>query len=219
MGLRPQQKCHIRFPLGGPILGVFRIFTVKHWDPRRYGINLADNTIVVRVDVHRPKGSQGTLPNPGKRYRDVLICQPPIKAMKTYMNCCSQHRLRTDTRKPCETIKNKNGLRVGDLLDAYLRIPETHRLCPDAHLQLHDEEGFVKPGIYFEAHGATLEDDPELLARLSAKKKASEEWERVRALEPRLRPYMQAKRAGKLSCAPRFPCSTLAYGWRETHPV
>lgn len=213
MGLRQQEKCHIRFPIGPGDVYAFCFSSETYYCFTQQGRQrVGGNEVTVRVEVYTSEKTP--LPKPGRRCRDVLICQPPIRALNVYTRCCAPQWPYRTSNGPSETIERENGVRFGDLLDAYLRIAEAHRLCPDADPELHDENGFVKPRISFEANVVALDDDPKLLDRQRYEKKRKTEEERWRASEVRMGPYIAAKRLGEL-----LSTSGLQHARIYTRPV
>ena len=157
---------------------------------------MAENEVTMRADIYISE--RNPLPKPGRRCRDVFMCQPPIKSMKVFTRCCSPSWPFRTTSVPIDTLHVETGIRIGDMLDAYARTAEAHKLCPDASSDLHDDEGFVVPRISFEANVATFEGDPKLLARRRLDNKRKAENERRALKEQRLGPYISAKRTGEL---------------------
>lgn len=196
MGLREQERCHIRFPAGPSELYALS-FNVDNYCGWSYHgrKDLGENELLVRTDVY--VSERTPLPKPGKRCRDVLFCQPPIKSMRINTRCCSPSWPWRPSHKEAEIFRNENGIRVGDLIDAYLRVNEQHKLCPDAIPELHDEDGFVTPRISFETKVTTLDDDPELLERYRIEKRRKAEEEKFKFRQERMGPYITAKRLGK----------------------
>lgn len=100
----------------------------------------------------------------GERLRKMLICQPPLREIHGYVECCQLRASRPSTIRPKDdstfAVKADTGITTGHLYDAAKEAVERHRLCPHARTALHDENGLVCPAVFFEA-GANLElDDP-----------------------------------------------------------
>ena len=158
-------------------------------------LEMAGNEVTMRADIYISE--RNPLPKPGKRCRNVFMCQPPIKSLRIFTRCCSPSWPFRTTSVPIDTLHVETGIRIGDMLDAYARTAEAHKLCPDAIPDLHDDEGFVIPRISFEANVATLEDDPKLLARRRLDNKRKADNERRTLKEQKLGPYISAKQTGK----------------------
>lgn len=143
MGLRPQENCHITFPVVTCPYHLFSCSAETYPCLTNSHTLLKDNEVVIKAGFY---GADKTpLPKLGKRCRNMLICQPPIKSLNVYTRCCHPSWSWRNTHDPAEVIEVETGVRMGDLIDAYQRITAAHRMCPDAEPPDHDDEGFVKP--------------------------------------------------------------------------
>ena len=195
MGLRPQENCHVTFP---PALLEFHMFSFS-LEPYSCFANsrqaLQENEVNIRAGFFG--GEKNKMMKLGKRCRDMLICQPPIKTLNAYTRCCHPTWSWRGATDPVETIMVEGGFRMGDLIDAHERITAAHRLCPDADPPEHDDEGFVKPRVSFETRVVTLDNDPALLERKQHDKRTRDEDNHYTTHAARMRPYIAAKQAGK----------------------
>ncbi|KAK3658953.1 hypothetical protein LTR56_001390 [Elasticomyces elasticus] len=116
-------------------------------------------------------------------FRDVQICTPPIREMKCHVDCCDGMRGQTErggndgewdeaeTRalpapKPITPLKNPQGLTVGDLFQATIRLKEEHRLCPYAHeTRVNLETGSAQVDVSFTGQVQLSPDDPVVIAQ------------------------------------------------------
>lgn len=183
MGLRPDPNCHMRFSLPFEH-GLLRCTT----DASSYSLIAPDDKLFVEIDL-------ATKPRLGGRCRAILVCQPPLKSLGVYVDCC--HTLhRVPQAQPLEVLTSETGITLGDIIDTTKRVKAAHRLCPQAETHLLDENGFVQAEVRFAAEVLVPEDEP-----LLAKKRSWIRREMVRQLElgarqARLAPYVVAKRAG-----------------------
>ena len=196
MGLRPQENCHITFP---PALLELHMFSFT-LEP--YPWSAESRKALQENEVNIRAGFSGSEKNEmlklGRRCRDMLICQPPIKTLNAYTRCCHPTWSYRGLNDPVETITVEGGIRMSDLIDAHERITAAHRLCPDADPPEHDDEGFVLPRVSFETKVVTLDDDPALLDTKRHDKKMRDMNNHYTSQGARMRPYIAAKRSGKL---------------------
>jgi hypothetical protein len=197
MGLRPQENCHITFP---PALLEFHMFSFSLEPYTCFGNSrqtLQENEVNIRAGFYGGEKNNKML-KLGKRCRDMLICQPPIKTLNAYTRCCHPTWSWRGATDPVETITVEGGFRMGDLIDVHERITAAHRLCPDADPPEHDDEGFVRPRVSFETRVVTLDDDPALLDRKQHDKRTRDEDNHYTSHAARMRPYIAAKQSGEL---------------------
>ena len=147
----------------------------------------------------------------GKRCRQMLICQPPLKQVRPVMSCCGEDSPSYMFNVPGsrsitvpEPIKSETGITVGDILDATDRLADEHRLCPHAFMHDHDEEGHVQIFPAFKANIRLREGDP-LLVEVRTEKA---EDEKAKLKEDRFRAYIGAKLDG--NCQIIFVISVFA---------
>ncbi|KAK5743279.1 hypothetical protein LTR17_002756 [Elasticomyces elasticus] len=112
---------------------------------------------------YHPEGRP--LPAIGDRGRGILLCQPPIKEMFILASCC-RIRFGTSFEPLAPTIRNDNGLTVGDILDATIEGIKRHELCPFAAKRHHKHDGMVDCRICFEGTIQLRADDPRLPAEM-----------------------------------------------------
>ncbi|KAK5744713.1 hypothetical protein LTR17_001789 [Elasticomyces elasticus] len=114
-------------------------------------------------------------------FRNVRICTPPIHEMECYVDCCGGmrnqaerggsdgHRWNWDETetgavpapKPITPLRNPEGITVGDIFKATLRLKEEHRLCPYAKESDVDlESGSVRVDVSFKGQIKLSPDDP-----------------------------------------------------------
>ncbi|KAK5677524.1 hypothetical protein LTS10_010096 [Elasticomyces elasticus] len=116
-------------------------------------------------------------------FRNVRICTPPIREMECYVDCCGGMRNQAErggsdghrwdwdetetgavpAPKPITPVKNPQGLTVGDLFQATVRLKEEHRLCPyakESHVDV--ETGSVQVDVSFKGQVQLSPDDPVL---------------------------------------------------------
>lgn len=92
----------------------------------------------------------------GERSREVLICQPPPKAMDLWTSCCcpmDPNPLLTGQwpPRPLETLRSERGVTVGMVVDAAERVSKEHRYCTSAGPDMKDETGVVRSALTFKA--------------------------------------------------------------------
>ncbi|KAK4891179.1 hypothetical protein LTR27_010253 [Elasticomyces elasticus] len=105
------------------------------------------------------------LPVIGDRGRAILLCQPPIKEMFILASCC-RTRFGTSFEPLAPTIRNDNGLTVGDILDATIEGIKRHESCRYAAKRHHKHDGMVDCRICFEGTVQLRADDPRLPAEM-----------------------------------------------------
>ncbi|KAK3670585.1 hypothetical protein LTR78_009553 [Recurvomyces mirabilis] len=97
---------------------------------------------------------QKTRPKLGENYRRMLVAQPPVHDMDLTISCCNGNGGRQ--RNVTIGIHCDTGFRFGNLLDLAVQKQMEHRHCPFAELDLHDEDGFVRPDVTFVGHASRL---------------------------------------------------------------
>lgn len=141
-----------------------------------YSTELASFSLSVELQFPEYDGSLALL---GERVGNMLICQPPITTVDVEISCCQgkfrkeadiisggseddegeqRLQLRKSRRQAWRTVqggrlgkvKNEEGIRLRDLLDACQKWAKQHELCPYAHRGLHDGEGKVMPDLRFD---------------------------------------------------------------------
>lgn len=137
----------------------------------------------------------------GSRCKKMLICNPPIKSIDVFIECCSQsaHRaFRTNTpRPPLETLECDSGITVGQLHDAHKRLAAAHRLCPDASPHLHNKDGFVNAEPSFEVALDLNPNDPLVAAKNDKVKKRKLRTDESDGFMARIRTYVVAKQTAR----------------------
>ncbi|KAK5710980.1 hypothetical protein LTR17_018593 [Elasticomyces elasticus] len=139
-------------------------------------------TVTARFELRKP-GS--TLRGVMAAFRNVQICTPSIREMECYVDCCDRWRNQAgygisdshqwdwdETRtealpasKPITPVRNPEGITVGDIFKATLRLKEEHRLCPYAKESDVDlESGSVRVDVFFKGQIKLSPDDPVVMA-------------------------------------------------------
>ena len=86
-------------------------------------------------------------------YRQMLVCQPPIKRFTVdHVGCCRDRRqtlraYHNNVAKP--VVEVETGVIIGDVYDAAKAIVKEHHLCPLAPIDILDDEGVVQPDVGF----------------------------------------------------------------------
>ncbi|KAI5369866.1 Putative F-box domain-containing protein [Septoria linicola] len=104
----------------------------------------------------------------GTRIRKMYVCQPPIKEMNTYVECCRYNfnHHTDDHDRPSAVVRNEKGLTIGDLLDKTNEMLDLHKYCQNAEVfMLDDETGEVKNEVSFRGTVELKEDDPLLVEK------------------------------------------------------
>ena len=127
------------------------------------------------------------MPRIGPLGRSMLICQPPSKEAELRANCCNKAVYRV-------TISSVTGLTVGDIVDAAHQLRAVHRLCPLAHINQLDEDGYVKVQIYIHARVDIGSEDPYFSGQREREK---QEDAARQGGEDRFGRYVVAKKAGQ----------------------
>lgn len=83
--------------------------------------HLEPNKVFIKAGFHN---SQLGLPRIGTRWRRMLICQPLIHRMDILPLCCIRQ---ASVKK--EALSSAEGLTIGDILDATLRVQKEHSTC------------------------------------------------------------------------------------------
>lgn len=138
-----------------------------------------------------------SLPHLGERVRAVLICQPPLKIMNAYTECCNDF-YRAITAPPTKVLHSDTGITIGDLIEAVQTLQLEHELCPHAEQFDHDSDGKVVVSIRFEGTVSVPESDRTLLEKREVLEAAAKKQEKQKILRARLLPYVAAKVAGKV---------------------
>jgi hypothetical protein len=128
----------------------------------------------------------------GSRVRSLLICQPPVKKLAAYVDCCDSP--------------------IGHLMDAAEQLLKVHHLCPHASRYYHNDDGSVMANATFEGQVKISSNNPTLVEHADMQKDYRERAEKRHLLfNVRLPPYITAKRAGKSDS-----CSTADLRWLLT---
>lgn len=142
---------------------------------------------------------------PGSRLRSVQLTQPPMQNLKAYVLCCSGSHVRRYPPYRPVSMHNQSGITIGELYDKLVLLRKAHGDCASAEIGDHDEEGVVHPRVRFNAVLALREDDYAVLHERETEEKMMRSKAAADAFEQKLRPYMQAKEAGKLGLNVRNP--------------
>ena len=155
----------------------------------------------------------------GNRCHRMLICQPVVRQMNVYTDCClakhplgRRHRRSQPPLLPLAqtelcTITNDDGLTVGDLYDVAKNLVEEHRRCPHAEASAHDRKtGEVRVRVIFQTSIEVPPEDP-----LRKQKKERLDWEERNMLadqkhkmqKSRMRGFVAAKQAGEYCVSQR----------------
>lgn len=200
-GFQADDESKLRIPLTGnderPFHGL-GTFYVSLSTP--CGPDASDpETMVVTAHTHLAI----KMPRAGSKTRSILICQPPIKHMEVFMDCCTVRAQQvvapnvwTTDRVPTTSLDSDTGITVGDIMDTATRLHAEHRLCPDATVHYHDDNGFVVANIRLEAKVKIDASHPMAMIR---RNQVDARIQRD-ALNTRLRPYIAAKRTGMFFC-------------------
>ena len=189
LGLKPDPGSYLRFPFVDP-LRQWHYYVDRH--PNASATAGKDGPTLALTFEH----FDDTLYDVGSNVRSSLICQPPLLSVQAFARCCGPHLpVDATTAKPgaIKPFTSKDGLRFGDILDAYRSMKQEHRLCPHAALYQHDDDGKVDPKIVFMATVPVSETDPlyvEYLERKAGEKQRD-------ATEQRLQQYIAAKTNGE----------------------
>ena len=134
------------------------------------------------------------LPKLGSRVHQMYVCRPPVLSLDYSTDCCPSESNATDDVR---TIINRDGLTLGDLVNAARTMKEDHKLCPHAPLEQHDENGIVRPTVTF--HGSVLlhRKDPEVIKARADEEAEANEGEQT-PQEKLIADYIDAKLDGKI---------------------
>ncbi|KAK5127052.1 hypothetical protein LTR85_008411 [Meristemomyces frigidus] len=189
MGLAPDAKHDFRLTLENRIRG-FMFST----DASMYARQIDGDNVAVRLQLF----GRVAMPKLGERARSILICQPPLKSIALFVDCCSgmystfqQQQLAT----PISTITSDTGITLGDIIDAAKAVKDQHRTCPRAREHEHDAQGNVDVNINFEGVLPVAATDKALLEKRNVQQAVEEEKKMVEAKRARLGPYLAAKSA------------------------
>jgi len=113
---------------------------------------------------------EGSVPQFGAVWMNMLICQPPITEMTISASCCSD-RCRSkyytpDT--PIPSIANlvePSGIRIKHIVTRARQLMDEHSLCPNAGPSDLREDGIVMVDLVFGASVSLRKGDPMLAAR------------------------------------------------------
>ncbi len=140
----------------------------------------------------------------GSRCRQMLICQPPLRTMGVFPDCCRSTGIfsfdrHKSSQLPIETITAKDGvgITIGEVIEVYERISARHKLCPDASIVDHDELGFVRSRVTLYAKLELDDQDPTLLKYKNETERRARSKLEGDALDTRMQPYIAAKRTGE----------------------
>lgn len=104
-------------------------------------------------------------------------------------------------------IESQDGITIGDIYEAALKMRAAHRHCPHARIEKHNEDGTVTPSVAFTAILDLWQDDPYLLRRAAASERL--EIDRILASQSQsavsekiMGVYVDPKRTGELHSQP-----------------
>jgi len=138
------------------------------------------------------------VPKLGSRAQRMLVCQPPLKAMNVYADCCSGYcSFSRREVEATETIQSATGITIGDIIDTAPDLMQEHQTCPVASRFKHDREGKVNVKVTFEGVVAVSASDGMLLLKKQTKVKDRKKQKKRDAWEKRLESYIEAKQTGK----------------------
>lgn len=153
--------------------------------------------------VIRPHLDSGSLSIAGARLRKVFLTQPPIRELVVRATCCQGSYY----GGPTSRILNDAGITIGEMWDQVTQLSQARRLCPHASVDLHDDDGFVRPTVVFSGTIPLREDDALVVKDTEDGAEADERERRTRAFRHRMYDYIQAKEAADRNF---LPIPTLA---------
>ncbi|KAF2172382.1 hypothetical protein M409DRAFT_50090 [Zasmidium cellare ATCC 36951] len=187
-------------------------------DHHRYGHQVQDNEVVVSAIFNGSSPfEEHPLPRISERFRDTLVCQPPIKQMRVRAGCCEDPLFRRrnannlqphppsltsladrdEEMQQLHSIDSETGITLGQVLDETRRLRDEHRYCPDAYPGLHRDDGTVDVHVHFEAILQLPRDDPVLLANRRAKASFDFEQKDFAAKDQKIQQYIAAKQSAR----------------------
>lgn len=116
----------------------------------------------------------GVFPNVPRKYRTMLICQPPITEKSTTASCCApidtSYALDLENQDAYPqpplplVVKSTTGLTFDNLLQAAKQLYMDHQSCPYTAELLHDCKGRVHLDIVFKGQLQLDDEDPAFCA-------------------------------------------------------
>ena len=169
--LRASKKGHLKSPFHNnwPLTDLLNV-RIFHSEPRPgrttpQGKRGAQKLSEVRIDAifhgegryRRHQSSDyetiSELPKIGSMARRMLVCQPPVKAMKVSISCCAVseqlYRRSSNALDDVPSVISMSGLTVGGLHDAAVKTKAEHKYCPNARLDQHCRDGTVDVLVTF----------------------------------------------------------------------
>ncbi|PPJ53875.1 hypothetical protein CBER1_04603 [Cercospora berteroae] len=141
----------------------------------------------------------------GARVRRMYICQPPVKELKVYLECCRYNFTHhsDDHDRHSATVTNENGLTIGDLLDKTIEMLEAHKFCANAEVfMLDDETGEVKNEVSFRGTVVLKDDDPMLIEKREKEETRKRELREKKLRRQYIEQYRTAARLARESNQP-----------------
>ncbi|KAK3691151.1 hypothetical protein LTR37_018855 [Vermiconidia calcicola] len=146
----------------------------------------------------------------GTRCRSMLICQPPVRQVKLFTSCCSKNRSNflaqfapgggPTSPAPLANVcaqGDSAGVTVGDINDAMELALAKHRLCPDATIYDHNDDGSVNVRFELEFEIDVIDAEPLWQAKVARIRADKDESIKKKETQRRLEWYMQAKSAAR----------------------
>lgn len=125
----------------------------------------------------------------GSRCRNMFVCLPKIDSLTIISTCCDDEK----------AVKNKSGMKMGDVVDAAKKMREEHRHCADADWSLHAPDGTVKPEFMFRTEDDPVQlskDDPFVSRAIYDVRSKTQDLPEDRIVKRRIIPFIKAKREG-----------------------
>ncbi|KAM3418271.1 hypothetical protein BST61_g4272 [Cercospora zeina] len=138
----------------------------------------------------------------GSRVRRMFICQPPVKELRVYLECCRYNFTHhaEDHDRHSATVANANGLTIGDLLDKTVEMLEAHKFCANAEVfMLDDETGEVKNEVSFRGTVVLKNDDPMLVEKREKEEARKRELQEKKLRRQYIEQYRTAARLARES--------------------
>ncbi|KAK5710983.1 hypothetical protein LTR17_018596 [Elasticomyces elasticus] len=176
LGRTVNMEDHWRTPFSSDEYGPYGHFYCSLRDPAR---DETPKLFTIRAGFCRPgHRNRAVLPRIGTAFLATPICKPLLYEMQPVLSCCDPefqtHRTPLfggwglDTSSMPGFVKpivNQQGITVGDLYGATVKLMEEHSLCPFAEPEDLNTAGFVLPCVHFTTTCALSEDDPVHAAR------------------------------------------------------
>ncbi|KXS95153.1 hypothetical protein AC578_5108 [Pseudocercospora eumusae] len=209
-GLRPSSEGPTYSPLAN-LFFISRGCLVRFQHTSRRGTRpLADDEVFISATFSSvdPFDSR-ELPTVGPMLQKSLVCQPPLTTMTIRTSCCHdpiQHRSTTarlqSTIKETPQLYVKTGITLGIILEQTKKLRDAHRLCPNADIGQHRDDGTVDVQVYFEAIRKLSPGDPILVERRRAREEYVRSREETACREEEMSAYIEAKQTARDSDLP-----------------